>query len=192
MKHTNFILIVMLLFCSTSLFSQNAIGIKAGVNFPTWNTSINGIKANNSRSIKYQYGGFLFHRFGENISIQTEFLYQQMGVIMDRVSYDQTYFYVPLILIFDINDIKFSTGFQVGKLMNAKSDFGNIKPRFNPYDYQLLLGTSYVLSRNIELELRYGMGVNNIANKNVFNILNDNIQTEIKNNTIGLSLNYYF
>jgi hypothetical protein len=192
MKRYIYILILIPLFTISKTNAQNVFGVKAGLNFSSWNTSINGVKVNNTRSLKMMYGGFVNHRFSEKVSLQTELLYQQMGVVMDKVSYDQSYVYVPVILNFDINELVLSTGFQVGKLLSAKSDFGNIQSKFNQFDYQFILGSSYVFSNHIELELRYGLGLNNIASKNVFNILNDQTKNEIKNNSIGVSLNYSF
>jgi hypothetical protein len=192
MKRYIYILILIPLLTISKANAQNVFGIKAGLNFPSWNTSLNGIKVNNTRTLKMLYGGFVNHRFSEKFSLQTEILYQQMGVVMDKISYDQSYVYIPVILNLDINELVFSTGFQVGKLLSAKSDFGNIQSKFNQYDYQFILGSSYVFSKHIELELRYGLGLNNIASKNVFNILNDLTKNEIKNNSIGVSLNYSF
>lgn len=192
MKRYIYILILIPLLTISKANAQNVFGVKAGLNFPSWNTSINGVKVNNTRSLKMMYGGFVNHRFSEKVSLQTELLYQQMGVVMDKVSYDQSYVYVPVFLNFDINELVLSTGFQVGKLLSAKSDFGDIQSKFNQYDYQFILGSSYVFSNHVEIELRYGLGLNNIASKNVFNILNDKAQNDIKNNSIVVSLNYTF
>lgn len=173
--------------------AQNVFGLKAGLSLSTWNASLNGTKLAIGMSPKILIGGFANHRFNEILSLQTEVNYQQMGVLMDKVNYQQNYITMPLLLSFDINKLIYvEGGAQMGYLMNAKSNFRDLKKDFKTTDLQVLFGVGYIFDSRREIELRYGMGLKNISNNNVFNMLSNDVKTEISNNALSIVFNYAF
>ena len=54
----------------SNLKAQTTFGLKGGVNFPSWQVSLNGIDIHTSKSTKFLVGGFLNYPLNETVSIQ--------------------------------------------------------------------------------------------------------------------------
>lgn len=192
MQIRKIIILIFFLF-NVSLVSNAQIfyGLKGGINLPKWDASINGSNISSLRNNTFVFGGFINHRINDFLSVQTELLYQQKGVNLNKIIYNQDYLNIPVVLSFDISSVLFfETGAQYGYLLKAKNDFGDISNKFSKNDFQLLIGGGVVINKKIEIGIRYQNSLKNISTSNSFNFINNNMKTEIRNNELTLSCLY--
>jgi len=179
-----------------NLQAQTTLGLKGGVNFPSWQVSMNGLDINTSKSTKFLVGGFLNYPLNESVSIQPELLYQVMGTKTDTSSIEQNYLTIPLLFKFALTDLlSIEAGPQLGILLGAASKTDTIlsKKDFKATDFQFVFGGGINLTEKIHAGFRYGYGLSNImSNSNTSLFEGAGLNSSIKNNSFSIILSYTF
>jgi len=117
--------------------------------------------------------GFLGHiHFNKQFAFQPEIVFSNQGAkyLVENVNtnYILDYVNVPVMFqyMFD-NGFRLQAGPQVGFLINARSknnnNITNIKGDFNPVDFGLSIGASYIFPpTGFGIDARYNLGLTNI------------------------------
>lgn len=168
---------------------ETKFGVKAGLNM----SNFTGDVEENSAKIGFQVGGFAEIKVSDKFAIQPELLYSLQGAKFDfdgtDVNYNVSYVNIPVMAKFFASE-KFSleAGPQLGILASAKATDGeesiDIKDEFESIDFSFNFGAGYDISENINLGLRYTLGLSNIAK--------DSEELKINNSNIALAIGYKF
>lgn len=163
MKKSCFFLFVC--FASTSfLFAQDPkFGLKAGLNMATVTNAGGDLKPG-------FHGGLLAHvHITPAFSLQPEVVYSGQGTKFS--SNDKlllNYLNIPLLLQYNFdNGFRLQGGPQIGFLLSAKRKLGSVdydqKSSYQTVDFSLPLGLSYLGYSGFGADVRYNIGVTNIA-----------------------------
>jgi Outer membrane protein beta-barrel domain len=158
-------------------------GIKAGLNVYT-------LHNDNGPSYDARAGfhaGFLAHiHVDRQFAIQPEIVYSSQGarytVANTEFRLNLDYINVPVLFQYMFNNgFRIEAGPQVGFLINAKSETGNIKTdvnnSFKAVDFSLAAGVSYVNTRTgLGADLRYNFGFGNINETSSIKSVNRGLQ----------------
>ena len=190
--------------------AQNVkFGIKAALNYATFSGDVeesNGI-------IGFAIGGFANIAINEKISFQPELLYSAQGTGDKRTdSYGSLksvsdskiklgYLNIPLMFQLKATE-KFyvEAGPQIGFMLSAtndvtrtttngsstetRSESTDIKSDLNTVDFGLNFGAGYNFTKNVNVGLRYNLGLSNIAK--------DSPDYKVKNSVFSLAVGYTF
>lgn len=165
------------------------IGAKGGFSYSSLNLSTDGKLAgtNYHYAVGYHLGGYALYKLNKKISIQPELLYSMQGQYFTNVTYSNLkttlhYINIPIMIkYYLVGSLNVQVGPQLGILVSSKGDLipydntGNIagRPIFNQdlnsylktTDLSVAFGAGIHLPGNIDLNVRYNIGVTNI-NKN--------------------------
>lgn len=181
-------------------------GLKAGLNIANLNFS--GDVTPSTKAIpNLHIGAFLEVGINQKWAFQPELIYSMQGAKFDLVYVDGTdvyntentfklnYLNIPLMFKYTENKLFFEAGPQIGFLTSAKlkvrveglgSDEQDAKEIFKEIDYGLNFGVGYNFSEQLAANVRYNIGLNNIAETEP----GDN--TKAKNGVFSFSLAYKF
>lgn len=184
-------------------------GAKAALNYATWSGDIEETDG----LIGFAVGGFVNVPINEKFSFQPELLYSMQGTSSKETeTFGQTtqtldtkfklgYLNVPLMFRYEVaKGFSLEAGPQIGFLLSANGDVtstiknGNnttttsasedVKENFNTVDFGFSLGGGYDITKNINLGLRYNLGLSNIAK--------DSEDFKVRNSVFSLFVGYRF
>lgn len=167
---------------------ETKFGAKAGLNI----SNFTGDVEDNSSKVGFQVGVFAEIKVSDKFAVQPELAFSALGAKFDAgtdVNYNMNYIVVPVMAkYFATEKLSLEVGPQVGFLMSAKakadSDSVDVKDFFNSTDFGLNLGAGYDVAENINIGLRYSLGLSNIAK--------DSGDQKVGNSNIALALGYKF
>ena len=173
-----------LIFLTATVNAQHVnIGIKAGLNLYT-------IKTDNGTDFDTKPGfnaGLIGHiHLSKQFAVQPELVYSAQGAKYNsggvETKVNLGYINVPVMFqyMFD-NGFRLQAGPQVGFLVNAKTETGNvstdIKDNINSIDFALGAGISYVHpASGIGVDARYNLGLSNINDESTVKSTNRGFQ----------------
>jgi len=162
-----FLLFALVLWPSSSLFSQVIVGIKGGLNLAKIHVdaTIPGIGSGNSSSdnlTAFHAGMYLRAPLGGAMSIQPELVYSAQGGTAQGTDLKLDYLNVPIMLLYHANQqFNLQAGPQLGILLSTNS--GSVSNDFNAMDFGLAFGAGFDFSSGTNLVFRYVLGVSNIT-----------------------------
>jgi len=146
-------------------------GAKAGLNL----SNIGGDLENTSSKVGFQVGGFAEIKVSDKFAIQPELVFSTLGAkvdeahlgIPDKYTFTSAYLNIPLLAKYYITDeFSLEAGPQIGFLMSAKDKAegasDDVKDYYESIDFGLNFGAGYDVSKNINLGVRYSLGLSNI------------------------------
>jgi long-subunit fatty acid transport protein len=164
-------------------------GAKAGLNI----SSITGDNTEDvSSKIGFQVGGFAEIKISDKFAIQPELLYSaqgakskysevvpDLGTFTGKFTQKLAYLNIPVMAKYYVTEgFSLEAGPQLGFLLSAESEQTDSfegdsvtettdnKKDFNSTDFGFNLGAGYDVTENINLGLRYSIGLNNIVKEN--------------------------
>lgn len=166
-----------ILFClivlgSNVLFSEGySAGVKAGMNLATiWGDDANVGNVAPGFTPKFTGGIFLGYNLSEKVTLGYELLYSQKGADYSNGSPMLTYSYVdlPVYLSVEVIDkLSLDIGGYMSFLIDAEANYGSrsldLKLTTSGLDFGPLFGVSYGLTKNIEVETRFSLGMANLS-----------------------------
>jgi hypothetical protein len=160
-------------------------GLKGGLNFANLNIESN----HNSKTRTSLNAGLLAHfHLNHNWAVQPELVFSGQG---SRYNSDRTdklsYLNIPINVqyMFD-NGFRLQTGPQIGFLLNAKSDVGDleidIKDGLKSTDISWTFGVGYITPGGFGVDARYNLGLTDISETDY----------SVKNSVFQLGIFYQF
>jgi len=156
-----------------SVNAQATFGIKAGVNFASiLNENISGVKGRTS----FNAGIVAEIETSSSTAFQAEIVYSGQGFSYKggnipgvgealKDTYKLNYLNIPMVFKYYVND-EFSIGVgpQVGFLLSAKTDVGDIKvdDYFTAASFDILFDLAYKFDNGFNLSARYNLGLTDI------------------------------
>ncbi len=169
---------------------ETRFGIKGGLNI----TSFAGGNYWDTKSlVGFQVGGFAEIKIIDRLSIQPEVLFSTQGAKLDDLNVDRKldYINVPVLAKFYITkQFTVEGGPQLGFLVSAKSEGEDIKDWYKSVDTGFNFGAGYNFTDNVSVNLRYTVGLSNIADYKVDDI--EEYYDSPKNSVLALTLAYKF
>lgn len=151
-------------------------GIKAGANLTEFRNTSSKFK------IGVMGGVFSQYKLSKKLAIRSEILYSAQGAKSKNSSGKIKLNYInivpAMIKFYPINKLSFEGGPHVGYLLGGKGA-GFVKRDFKKIDYGIALGIGYSLIDNLEVGIRYNLGLVDIAKEN---------NTSLKNSVFQASL----
>ncbi len=183
---------IIAVFAMTSVNAQT-FGVKAGLNL----ANLTGDIDNNKALTSFHVGAVAEFEISDEFSFQPELVYSAQGTHFkysedlgggNSIDVDYktnlSYLNLPLMAKYEVSEgISLLAGPQIGFLMSAKSDGNDIKDSMKGIDFGVNLGAAYELESGMFFDLRYNIGLSNIADSN---------NVTIKNSVLSVSLGYKF
>ena len=193
----------------SSLTFAQQFGVKGGMNVSS--LSDDATLSDQESKIGFNAGVFMNAPLAENVSIQPEVLYNDLGSKVTRsteilgntysADYSRNLGYISVPVMFQYNatpGFYLEAGPQFGFLVSAKDKFKNStngstdnativaldKDNFNTFDFGIGLGAGYYFTPNLGLTARYTAGLSDI--------MKDNPGDSVKNNVFQVGLAYKF
>ena len=181
-------------------------GAKAGLNI----SSITGDGTEDvSSKIGFQVGGFAEIKISDKFAIQPELLYSAQGAktsyadviegfdVDVKATQKLAYLNIPVMAKYYVTEgFSLEAGPQLGFLLSAEqeatvsfegesvTDSADNKEDFNSIDFGFNLGAGYDVTENINLGVRYSIGLSNI--------LKDSEDSKQNNSNIAIAVGYKF
>ncbi|MEO6174774.1 MAG: porin family protein [Flavobacterium circumlabens] len=172
---------------------KTRFGVKGGLNV----SSYTGGNYYDAKSlIGFHVGGFAEIKVIERLAIQPELLFSTQGASMEypgESDYDSklNYLNVPVLAKFFITkEFTVEAGPQIGFLLSAKDDGEDAKDFYKSTDFGFNFGAGYGFTDNLSVNLRYTVGLSNIADYETDNV--EDFLDSPKNSNLALSLAYKF
>lgn len=168
---------------------ETKFGAKAGLNI----SNFTGDVEDNSSKIGFQVGAFAEIKVSEKFAVQPEVVFSALGAKFDfggtDVNYNMNYLTIPVMAKYFVAEgFSLEAGPQVGFLMSAKAKADgeslDVKDGFESTDFGINVGAGYDVTENINLGLRYTIGVSNI--------LADSGDVKAGNSNIAFAVGYKF
>jgi opacity protein-like surface antigen len=161
---------------------ETKFGAKAGLNLSNFTGDAEGT----STKVGFQVGAFAEIKVSEKFAVQPEVLFSVLGAKEEffgiTVNSNLNYLVIPVMAKYYVADaFSLEAGPQIGFLMSAKAKADgeslDIKDGFNSTDFGINVGAGYDVTENINLGLRYTIGVSNILKDapDSFSVGNSNI-----------------
>jgi len=189
MKWNRMVFVVCVFGMGQSLFAQKDIewGAKAGLNYSNLNLSSDGklVGTNYHPAVGYHLGGYALIKL-KKISIQPELVYSNQGQYFTTPSYSNlkttlNYINIPILIKYYLTgSVHLQAGPQFGILVSSKGDLNpiqggnfagppvfnqNLKSYLKSTDFSIAVGAGINLAANLNLSVRYNIGITDI-NKN--------------------------
>ncbi len=161
--------------------SNMSFGVKGGLNMSNYTGD-----ADTDSKIGFFVGGFAEFKVTEKFAVQPELLFSALGAKDNDFdeSLNANYILVPVMAKFYVTEkFNLEAGPQVGFLMSAKIDGEDVKDAFKSTDFAFNLGAGFDVTENLNVGLRYSLGLSNVS---------DFDGADIKTSNIGLGLGYKF
>ncbi|WP_298115463.1 porin family protein [Flavobacterium sp.] len=153
-------------------------GAKAGINMSNFTGD-----ADTDSKIGFQVGAFAEFKVSEKFAVQPEILFSALGAKDDSDNYNSNYILVPVMAKYYVAEgFSLEAGPQIGFLMSAKYGDTDIKDAYKSTDFALNLGAGYDVAENINIGLRYSLGLSNVSD----------IGGDVKTSNIALAVGYKF
>ncbi|HEY1195020.1 MULTISPECIES: porin family protein [Flavobacterium] len=169
---------------------ETRFGVKGGLNLTTF---AGGNYWDAKSLVGAHVGGFAEIKVIERLAIQPEVLFSMQGAKLDDLNVDAklNYINVPVLAKFFITkQWTVEAGPQIGFLVSAKVDGEDAKDGYKSTDFGFNFGGGYNFTDNLSVNLRYTVGVSNIADYNAEDF--DQYFDSPKNSVLALSLAYKF
>ena len=169
--------------------AQVSFGIKGGANLA--NLSGEDVEDNKAK-IGFHVGGLVQIPVATSFSVQPELYYSDQGAKFEEEGDDYNlnlgYLNVPVLAKYtSTSGFYGQTGPQLGFLMSAKvkadGEKVDVKDSFKSTDFSWVFGLGYQTSSNVGIDLRYNLGLGNIA---------DSDDAKVKNSVFQLGVYYVF
>lgn len=161
---------IILLSLCVSLFiaskAQSTFGFKGGINLASVKLAFPeaGLSINTTNKTSFVLGGYLNHPLNESWSIQPELLFQGMGTNFMGETLSANYIAIPVVFKYAISKtLNIEAGPQIGFLLSAKVQSEDVKSSFKSTDFQFVFGGGFNLSKKVQANVRYGVGLSNIS-----------------------------
>ncbi len=146
-------------------------------------SNVTGDIEDNGIKVGFQIGALAEIMISDKFAVQPELLYSAQGTKFDGegdASYKLDYLNIPIMAKYYVAEgFSLEAGPQIGFLMSAKYDFDggdeDIKDELNSTDFGLNFGAGYDVTENINLGLRYSLGLSNINKEGDDSVKNSNI-----------------
>ncbi|MBF9142399.1 porin family protein [Hymenobacter properus] len=194
MKKTIFTLALLAGLAGTAQAQNISLGLKAG---PTYASFIGKDAGEREGLFGFHAGVFANIGLSNMVAFQPELLYSQKGSKVANVTDYRTrfsYLDVPLAFHLNADGLFFEAGPQVGFLLAAKAETGNVavdvKDATNSVDFGYLAGLGYQRKTGLGIGLRYNGGVTNLPK--AVTVGNTTVQNRLRNSVFQLYLTYSF
>ncbi len=178
MKKLIAVLIILSIYSALSISiaqSKLGFGLKGGINVAYQSTPGEGINVNVENIMRFHGGAYLNYFFLDKIAIQPELLVSGKGSKWDDPYFDTkdllTYIDLPILIRYQpVKLLNIHAGPQFGYLISAVQDDlsgdekMDIKDWYNNADIGLLFGAEANLPFNINLTVRYILGLSEVTN----------------------------
>ncbi|MGQ1891111.1 porin family protein [Thermophagus sp. OGC60D27] len=196
MKKVISIFAVLLLFVSTSGFSQVIYGVKSGLNFANYG----GDDGDGMDSrVAPMLGVFLNVDLGNSLLFQPELLFSMKGAKESEGDLNYTdklnYLDLPMMLKYYISEgFNVQAGPQLSFLLSAKAEYEedgssyteDVKDYVKTLDFGFNLGAGYDFDFGLGIDFRYNLGLSNIVDEDDF------VEGDLKNRVFQIGVNYKF
>ncbi|CAI2765233.1 porin family protein [Flavobacterium collinsii] len=171
---------------------KTRFGVKGGLNLTTF---AGGNYWDAKSLVGFQVGGFAEIKVIERLAIQPEVLFSTQGAKLEGNFGDfddkLNYINVPVLAKFFITkQFTVEAGPQLGFLVSAKREGHDAKDIFKSVDTGFNFGAGYNFTDNVSVNLRYTVGLSNIADYEVDNT--EQYLDSPKNSVLALTLGYKF
>jgi opacity protein-like surface antigen len=170
-----------------------SLGIKAGASL----TDFVGANAKNVFENRFGFHAGVFANIGltKLVAFQPELLYSQKGAKTNAVDINYRLHYIDVPLAFHVNTdgFFFEAGPQVGFLVAAKREVGNVSEdikSYNTVDFGYLAGLGYQLKHGLGVGLRYNGAFTNFPKSTTNG--NMTVQEKVRNSAFQLYATYSF
>jgi len=180
---------------ATGLLAQATGGIRGGLNIAGQKISAEGSSYSFDKKIGFQLGLYMVTPIAENVFLQPELVYSDMGAKEEAdggedVKFKMGYISIPLFLRYNVTDnFNIHAGPQAGFLISAKAsvdgDSEDIKSEFKDLDFGFSFGAGLDFDK-FNCGLRYYAGIANISDLPEF----EEFDAKWKNNAIQIFLGY--
>ncbi|MBD2724527.1 porin family protein [Hymenobacter armeniacus] len=174
--------------------SNVSLGLKAG---PSYASYVGKDAGNLEGLFGFHAGAFANIGLSSLFAFQPEVIYSQKGTKYKDVSDARTrvsYLDVPLSFHVNADGLFFEAGPQVGFLLSAKNEFGNVstdvKDQLNSVDFGYLVGLGYQRKTGPGIGLRYNGGLTNLPKE--VTVGTTTVQNRVRNSVFQLYLTYSF
>ncbi|MEK8180936.1 porin family protein [Flavobacterium buctense] len=202
------IMAAIVLFGLNSIEAQVKYGLKGGLNIANLNIDEAGFPKT-SAITSFHLGGFAEIMLNKKVAFQPELIYSAQGAKFDFLfddgsgnlydtenTFKLSYVNIPLMIkYYPQSKFFLEAGPQVGFLTSAKlkvevvgfgSDTQGANQLFKEIDFGFNLGAGYNISKNAMVNVRYNLGLSNIAETE------SGDTTTINNRVFSLSVGYIF
>lgn len=132
----------------------------------------------------FHIGGLMEKKFNDKWAVQPELMYSTQGFDSDSGKFELGYINVPIMAKYYVAEqFNIMAGPQVGFMTSAKADGTDVKSLMNTTDFGLNFGAGYDIDENFMVQLRYNMGLTDVAKDD---------SDHAKNSVFQLSLGYKF
>lgn len=186
MKKLNLLLGILIL--SISVYSQNKIGVLAGINASSFSDGFLKSSDFGSNSYSFHLGAVYELEITENTSFRPKLLFSKQGnkeIPFGGINYETSYINIPFDFKF-FNKPYILVGPQIGFLVNTEKrefDYGDLKD----LDYGLNLGIGYNL-KDFFIEFNIYQGLNKLIEVQIDQV----IDLKATNTVIQFSFGYNF
>ena len=149
-----------------------SFGVKAGLNLPSTTLKNGSAKVKGKMIPGIHIGGFAEAALTENIFLQPELMFSTFGAKQpgSETKIVLSYLTLPLLGKYKYEDFGFLTGPQIGFLASAKAKYEGNSASYKDYvkslDFSWILGAEYFLESGLGFNVRYALGIMNIAKGN--------------------------
>lgn len=164
----NYLLVVILVVLSTTVYAQVSGGLRLGVNVSNQKAVTDGNSETGDSKLGVLGGLYLTTNLSEKLAIQPELLFSVMGSQNNDSDYKMPFNYlsIPVLLRYNISEnINLQAGPQVGFLLSAKikdgDDSADIKENFSGMDFGAAFGIGGDFGK-FNGGVRYYLGISNI------------------------------
>lgn len=175
-------------------------GISVGMNA----SQIDGDAVNGFNQPGLSLGAFVNYEVGDNIYLQSELLFEQLGSSFQGIVFARTsHLSLPILLKINLpielgsgsQAIQLHAGPVIGLLVRARNDAGgDLSPNLKSYDTRIVGGLSYRLGPGFSFMLRYGYSLGSFIKTNApasLNLLAPG-KTGLAHNYVNLALRVHF
>uniref|UniRef100_UPI004049C393 porin family protein n=1 Tax=Flavobacterium sp. TaxID=239 RepID=UPI004049C393 len=158
---------------------ETKFGAKAGLNM----SNLTG-DAETDAKVGFYVGGFAEIKLTDKFAVQPEVMFSALGAKDSDDALNMNYIVVPVMAKYFITEeLSLEAGPQIGFLMSAKVDGEDVKDAFTSTDFGFNFGAGYDVTENINVGLRYSLGLSNVS---------DFDGADIKTSNFALGVAYKF
>jgi len=181
MKKLLAVAVVILFFLSTTNAQQTNFGIKAGYNSSSVQIS-DGVDYDSKSGL--HIGGLAHIHVTEHFAVQPELVFSCQGGERTNSKLKLNYINIPVLGQYMVsNGFRLQTGPQIGFLVSAEQEFGDVEvdvdDTYNSVDFSWSFGAGYIFDSGLGIDLRYNLGLNNISDDSDFEAKNRVFQAGI-------------
>jgi hypothetical protein len=180
------------MFIAGAAYSQNLSGgVRLGLNISNLKSTYDGGSSKDNARLSGHLGGYITYEFKDKMAFQPELIISGEGsrseIGNDKVKNNLTYVNIPLLFRYNFTEeLNLHTGPQIGILASAKrkvdGDTDDVKDGLKGTNISWAIGAGYELPNNLNVGLRYNIGLSDIVDT-----VND---SKLKANTFQIYVGY--